>query len=382
MRFETDRLFLRPWTEDDAESLYEYAKDPAVGPIAGWPVHTSADNSRDIIREVLSADETYAVCLKEDNRAIGSVGLIQPAQSHTKTADDEIEIGYWIGVPFWGKGLIPEAVRRLQEHAFFDLGCSAMWCGYYDGNEKSKKCQEKCGFIYHHTEENKPCELMGDVRTEHFTRITKEEWLAGRKKNEVVLYIHGKGGNAEESEYYRPFFPEADVYGFDYQSDNPWEAKKEFTEKVVELTEKYHRIILIAGSIGAYFSMNADIGKFIDKAFFISPIVNLEKLISDMIQWAGTSESELEKRKIIPVEFGDDLSWDYLQYVMNHKIRWDVPTEILYGSNDNLQSIDTIQEFVMKKPAKLTIMEGGEHWFHTEEQMSFLAHWLRMKIAE
>ena len=128
--------------------------------------------------------------------------------------------------------------------------------------------------------------------------------------------------------------------------------------------------------------MNADIGKFIDKAFFISPIVNLEKLISDMIQWAGTSESELEKRKIIPVEFGDDLSWDYLQYVRNHKIRWDVPTEILYGSNDNLQSIDTIQEFVMKESAKLTIMEGGEHWFHTEEQMNFLAHWLRMKIVE
>lgn len=90
MRFETDRLFLRPWTIEDAESLYKYAKDPAVGPIAGWPVHTSVDNSREIIKKVLSADETYAVCLKEDNRAIGSIGLIPPAQSHTKTADDDI----------------------------------------------------------------------------------------------------------------------------------------------------------------------------------------------------------------------------------------------------------------------------------------------------
>ena len=153
MRFETDRLFLRPWTEDDAESLFEYAKDPAVGPIAGWPVHTSVDNSREIIKNVLSSDETYAVCLKEDNRAIGSIGLIPPAQSHTKAADDN----------------------------FLNLGCSAMWCGYYDGNEKSKKCQEKCGFTYHHTEENKPCALMGDVRTEHFTRITKDEWMTGQK---------------------------------------------------------------------------------------------------------------------------------------------------------------------------------------------------------
>lgn len=382
MRFETERLILRPWTEDDAESLFEYAKDPAVGPIAGWPVHTGVENSREIIREVLSADETYAVCLKEDNRAIGSVGLIPPAQSHTKAGDDEIEIGYWIGVPFWGKGLIPEAVRKLQEHVFLDLGCSAMWCGYYDGNVKSKKCQEKCGFTYHHTEENKPCVLMGDVRTEHFTRITKDEWLIGRKTNEAVLYIHGKGGNAGEAEHYRTFFPGRDVYGFDYKAENPWDAKKEFSDKVAELAENYDRIILIAVSIGAYFSMNAGISKFIDKAFFVSPIVNLEKLILDMINWAGTSERELEKRKIIPVDFGDDLSWEYLQYVRNHKISWDVPTEILYGSADHLQSVDTIQEFATKISAKLTIMEGGEHWFHTDEQMSFLDQWLQTKISK
>ena len=111
--------------------------------------------------------------------------------------------------------MIPEAVRKLQEHAFLDLGCSAMWCGYYDGNEKSKRCQEKCGFTYHYTKENKPCTLMGDVRTEHFTRITKDEWLAERMTNEVVLYIHGKGGSAEEAEHYKPFFPGTDVYGWE-----------------------------------------------------------------------------------------------------------------------------------------------------------------------
>lgn len=176
MTFETERLILRPWEESDAESLYEYAKNPDVGPIAGWPVHTSVENSLWTIQNVLSADETYAVCLKEDNRAIGSIGLIPPAQSHTKVTDDELEIGYWIGVPFWGNGLIPEAIRKLQEHVFIELGCNAMWCGYYDGNEKSRRCQEKCGFRYHHTEENKPCIPMGDVRTEHFTKITRKEW--------------------------------------------------------------------------------------------------------------------------------------------------------------------------------------------------------------
>lgn len=182
MEFKTERLILRPWKETDAESLYQYAKDPEVGPIAGWPVHTSVENSLEIIQNVLSAPETYAVCLKENNIAIGSIGLITPMQSHTTAKEDEIEIGYWIGVPFWGNGYIPEAVSELQKHAFNDLGCSAMWCGYYDGNEKSKRCQEKCGFTYHHTENDKPCTLMGDTRTEHFTYLTKEDWAKNIKQ--------------------------------------------------------------------------------------------------------------------------------------------------------------------------------------------------------
>jgi len=176
MEFTTERLILRPWRESDAESLFKFAKDPKVGPIAGWPVHTSVENSLEIIRTVLSANETYAVCLKDNNIAIGSIGLMPPELSHTTAKEDELEIGYWIGVPFWGQGLIPEAVRKLQEHAFADLGCSALWCGYYDGNEKSKRCQEKCGFVYHHTEKDIPCELMGDIRTVHFSRITREQW--------------------------------------------------------------------------------------------------------------------------------------------------------------------------------------------------------------
>ena len=104
MEFTTERLILRPWQKSDAESLFEYAKNPNIGPIAGWPPHTSVENSLEIIRTVLSAPETYAICLKQDNRAIGSIGLIMPMQSHTKAKEDEIEIGYWIGENFWGRG--------------------------------------------------------------------------------------------------------------------------------------------------------------------------------------------------------------------------------------------------------------------------------------
>lgn len=176
MEFQTVRLILRPWQESDAESLYEYAKDPRVGPIAGWPVHTSVENSREIIKKVLSAPETYAVCLKEDNKAIGSVGLMLGKVSNIDIPDTEGEIGYWIGVPFWGQGLIPEAVRELIRYAFEDLMLERLWCGYFDGNIKSKKVQEKCGFVYHHTVTDIAWHLMGDIRTEHITCLTKEQW--------------------------------------------------------------------------------------------------------------------------------------------------------------------------------------------------------------
>ena len=173
---ETERLVLRSWLETDAESLYEYAKDPAVGPIAGWPVHSSVKNSLEIIKNVLSADETCAVCLKTDNVAIGSIGLITPAQTHSEASNTELEVGYWIGVPFWGNGYIPEAIRALQKHAFEDLGCTAMWCGYYDGNEKSKRVQEKLGFAYHHTCDEVPVPLLNEIRVGHTNIMTKEQW--------------------------------------------------------------------------------------------------------------------------------------------------------------------------------------------------------------
>lgn len=172
----TQRLLLRPWQESDAESLYEYAKDPSVGPIAGWPVHSSVENSREIIRDVLSADETYAVCLREDGRAIGSIGLMIGKASNLNLPDTEGEIGYWIGVPFWGQGLIPEAVNKLLCHGFEDLKLDKIWCGYFEGNSKSRRVQEKCGFIYHHTNKDIYWSLMDDIRTEHVTCLTRADW--------------------------------------------------------------------------------------------------------------------------------------------------------------------------------------------------------------
>lgn len=175
MILQTKRIIMRPWTEDDAEELYKYAKDPHVGPAAGWPVHTSAKNSRQIIKDILSVPETYAVVLKETGLPVGSIGL--HFHSDLATADDEAELGYWIGVPFWGQGLIPEAAEEMLRHAFEDLNLARVWCGYFDGNEKSKRVQEKLGFVYQWTSDNVPVPQMSETRIGHVNMMAKEEWI-------------------------------------------------------------------------------------------------------------------------------------------------------------------------------------------------------------
>lgn len=185
MIFETDRLILRPWCEDDAEDLYEYARDKDVGPAAGWPVHTSVENSRGIIKNVLSVPETYAVCLK-NGRAIGSVGLKTGEATDMTDRADECELGYWLGKPYWGQGIIPDAVKVLIRHAFENLGMRAVWCGHYDGNGKSRRVMEKLGFVYHHTTDCVEVPLLGEIRKGHVMLMTKEEWERRKSKNMLV----------------------------------------------------------------------------------------------------------------------------------------------------------------------------------------------------
>ena len=179
MALETERLLLRPWEEDDAEECFRYASDPLVGPAAGWPVHTSVENSRQVIRDFLRVPETYAVVLKSSGLPIGSISL--KFGSDLAHKDDEAELGYWIGVPYWGQGLVPEASRELLRHAFEDLGLARVWCGYYDGNEKSRRVQEKLGFVYQWTTKDLPLEQMGEVRTGHVSLLTREQWMRSQE---------------------------------------------------------------------------------------------------------------------------------------------------------------------------------------------------------
>ena len=179
MILETERLILRPWGEDDAEDLYTYASDPEIGPPAGWPPHTSVDHSREIIRTVFSAPDTFAVCLKDNGKPIGSIGF---HRNELAEDDDEYELGYWIGKPFWGQGIIPEAAAELLRHAFEELNMTAVWCGYYEGNEKSRRVQEKLGFVYRYTSTDLYLPLLDETRVGHTSLLTKERW----KQNEGI----------------------------------------------------------------------------------------------------------------------------------------------------------------------------------------------------
>lgn len=138
--------------------------------------HKNIEESREVIENVFSGQECYAVCLKEDGIAIGVVELKLNGHTDMTDKEDECELGYWLGQPFWGKGLIPEAARELLRHAFDDLKMNTVWCGYYDGNVKSKRVQEKLGFVYHHTCGEVPVPLMNDVRVGHTSVMTKEHW--------------------------------------------------------------------------------------------------------------------------------------------------------------------------------------------------------------
>lgn len=208
--------------------------------------------------------------------------------------------------------------------------------------------------------------------------MSKQEALWNHMRNDIlIVYVHGKGGTAAEAVHYKPLFPGCDVVGLDYRAEAPWEAQAEFPAAFDRLSAGYSRVILIANSIGAYFSMCAMPREKLERAYFISPIVDMERLIGCMMGWANVSEDELREKGNIETAFGETLSWEYLTYVRCHPVHWTVPTKILYGGRDHLTDRATITAFALTYGAGLTVMEDGEHWFHTPEQMTFLDDWIQ-----
>ena len=165
---ETDRLIARPWLASDAESLFALASDPEIGPAAGWPPHGNVEESAEIIDTVLAAPETFAVVLKESGELVGCAGFNAGDTASMPLSDGELELGYWIGKPFWGHGYAVEASRALVERGFSELGLCGIHAAYFDGNERSRRVLDKLGFSYVRTEQDVECALLGERRTEHF----------------------------------------------------------------------------------------------------------------------------------------------------------------------------------------------------------------------
>ena len=175
-----------------------------------------------------------------------------------------------------------------------------------------------------------------------------------------LLYFHGKGGSAGEAAHYAALLPDYDVVGADYAAQTPWEAQAElaaFFDRAAQGTA----VTVLANSIGAYFALHALAEKKPERLLLISPVVDMEALIGGMMAAANVTEDELREKGTVRA----------------HPIRCRVPTDILYGENDNLQSFLSMRTFAAACGARLTVMPGGEHWFHTGEQMRFLDNWLK-----
>ncbi|WP_209342520.1 GNAT family N-acetyltransferase [Flavonifractor sp. AGMB03687] len=172
---ETERLLLRPFTEEDAAGLYAYASHPEVGPWAGWKPHADVEESLRVIREIFQPSDTLAVVQKSDGRLIGSAGFVGKHRTELGTPSEEV--GYSLARDCWGQGLIPEAVEAILHHAFLDLGYAAIWAAYYDGNRKSKRVMQKCGMTYR-LSRVEPVEQLNETRLAHYFAITRREWEA------------------------------------------------------------------------------------------------------------------------------------------------------------------------------------------------------------
>ena len=200
-----------------------------------------------------------------------------------------------------------------------------------------------------------------------------------RFEMDLVAYVHGKGGSPEESRHYEPQFEGRKVIGISYAGDTPWQAGKEIHDAIAGLREEYDQITLIAVSAGAYFCLHANLDNLIRRAYFISPLTDMERMILTMMKNAEISEDELKTKEKITLPYGEVLSWEYFCWVRSHPVIWNVPTEILYGRNDQMIPYDTVREFALKYHAGITLMPDGEHWFHTPEQMDFIDAWITEK---
>lgn len=225
------------------------------------------------------------------------------------------------------------------------------------------------------------------MKTERFTLKNIPLLLIGEPSRKVYLYVHGKNGSKEEALDFAELACPAgyQVLALDLPEHGerknapekllPWVVLPELQLIYQYAKVHWRSVSLRATSIGAWLSMMALQDKDLKQALFVSPVVDMENLITNMMQWAGVTEEQLQAAGEIPTEFGETLSWKYLCWVREHPLQWHTPTQVLYGEKDNLTSREVLDRFKSNTGAHLTIMADGEHWFHTELQLAVLQSW-------
>ena len=216
---------------------------------------------------------------------------------------------------------------------------------------------------------------------EEIDKKLEEHRFNERKYKKVAVYIHGLTGSAKEAEDFSYLKDEYDVVGLDYKDGNPWEIAGILKEEFKKLTDNYKEIIVIANSIGAFYAYEYLSDFNIKQAFFISPIASMLQQIMNLRMQYNISESKLEEEKFIKLDNGQTLSYDFYKEMSKEKDNWKVPTEILYGSRDQVVYIENIADFLGKHPlSRLTICDGAEHYFHTKEDKEFIKNWILRSI--
>lgn len=175
---QTKRLILREFREEDVNDVFEYAQDENVGPRAGWRPHKEIQETKNIVRGFIDKKEVFAICLKETNKVIGSIGAHDRSFSSQINESKEKEIGYVLNPLYWGKGIVTEAVKALIAFLFENRKMNRLTCGHFSFNQASKRVIEKCGFSFVNTKE-KILEQLDDQKVMlHSYQMTLEQYHA------------------------------------------------------------------------------------------------------------------------------------------------------------------------------------------------------------
>lgn len=229
------------------------------------------------------------------------------------------------------------------------------------------------------------------MKTQKFMLDDIPSILWGEDSNKVYVHVHGK---MSRKEYAESFAAIAETKGYqtlsfdlpehgertDSKRCDVWDGVSDLRTISDYAFANWERVSLYACSIGAYFSLNAYNTMPFEKALFQSPIVDMERLVKNMMLWSGVTEAELESKKEIPSPV-DTLRWDYYQYIISHPItQWNIPTAILYGGKDNLQPEESVRAFAEKFGCSLTVSENSEHPFMAQSDALIVENWLCRNI--